>query len=350
MAARDSRLPLFLAGVYTLLALYVSLYPLTGWRDTGAAPLGFLFADWPRYVTGFDLSVNTLAYAPLGFLWATTLSARLSPRVAFSLAWLLGAGLSCGVETLQNFLPSRVPSNLDLACNALGALLGALAGMRWGSHLLDGGRIHAWRERRFLSGPAGDVGLVLLGLWFLTQLNPETFLFGNGNLRGLLGLSTPLPFAADRFFELELATVAAQTLAIALIGARLAANHPVLLPLALIGAALVVKSFALMLLIESLHGFAWATPGTLGGLMLGLVLWGATGQLDVAARQALAALALMLAVVLANLMPDNPYLEHTLSVWRQGHFLNFNGATRLVSSLWPYLALPWLMLSRSERR
>ena len=148
---------------------------------------------------------------------------------------------------------------------------------------------------------------------------------------------------------MEMATVAAQTLAIALIGTRLAANHPVLLPLALIGAALAVKSLALMLLIESLHGFAWATPGTLGGLTLGLILWAATSRLDNNARLPLAALALMLAVVLANLMPDNPYLEHTLSVWRQGHFLNFNGATRLVSSLWPFLALPWLMLSRSDK-
>jgi VanZ family protein len=348
VAAR-ARLPFYLAGVYALLVLYASLYPFIDWRSTGGDPFAFLQSGWPRYFTGFDLVVNTLAYLPLGLLWATALSARLTPVAAFFLALLLGTALSFGVETAQNFLPSRVPSNLDLACNVLGTLLGALAGLRWGGHLLDGGRLHAWRERRFLAGPTGDVGLLLLGLWFLTQLNPETFLFGNGNLRGLLGLPATLPFDAGRFVELEMATVAAQTLAIALIGARLAANHPVLLPLALIGAALVVKSLALMLLIESLHGFAWATPGTLGGLALGFVLWAVAYRLDGGARQALAALALMLAVVLANLMPDNPYLEHTLRVWRQGHFLNFNGATRLVSSLWPFLALPWLMLSRSNK-
>ncbi|MEW6165732.1 MAG: VanZ family protein [Pseudomonadota bacterium] len=348
MAARASRLPLHLAGVWTLLALYASLYPFTGWRDTGADPLDFLLAGWPRYYTGFDLAANVLAYLPLGFLWATTLIPRLSPARACGFATLAGIVLSFGIETAQNYLPSRVPSNLDLACNALGALLGATAGLRWGHDLLDGGRLHVWRERRFLKGPGGDVGLLLLGCWFLTQLNPETFLFGNGNLRDLLGLDTPLPFEAGRFFEWEMATVAAQTLAIALVGTRLAANHPVLLPLALIGAALAVKSAALMLLVESLHGFAWATPGTLGGLALGLVLWSGALSLTAGPRQALAALALMLAVVLANLMPDNPYLEDTLRVWRQGHFLNFNGLTRLASSLWPFLALPWLMLSRSD--
>lgn len=348
MSARSARLPLQLAGVYTLLALYGSLYPFTGWRDTGIDLLAFLAAGWPRYFTGFDLAVNTLAYLPLGFLWSAALSARLAPAGALLAAALLGASLSLGIETAQNFLPSRVPSNLDLACNVLGACLGAAAGQRWGRALLGGGRLHAWRERRFLVGPSGDVGLVLLALWFLTQLNPETFLFGNGNLRALIGLPAALPFDAGRFTEMEMATVAAQTLAIALIGSRLAANHPVLLPLALVAAALVVKSFALMLLVESLHGFAWATPGTLAGLALGLALWAGAMRLSATACQALAALALMLAAVLANLMPDNPYLEDTLSVWRQGHFLNFNGATRLVSSLWPFLALPWLMLSRSK--
>lgn len=347
MAARP-RLPLYLAGAYTLLALYGSLHPFSGWRDSGVAPLAFLASGWLRYTTNFDLVVNTLAYLPLGFLWASVLSTRLPPLAACLCAALGGSLFSLGVETAQNYLPSRVPSNLDLGCNSIGAFLGAAAGLRWGRALLDGGRLHAWRERRFLSGAAGDRGLLLVGLWLLTQLNPETFLFGNGNLRGLLGLPAALEFAAGRVIELELATVAAHTLAIALIGSRLAANHPLLLPLALIGGALLVKSFALMLLMQSVHGFAWLTPGSLAGLLLGLLLWSAALRLSGGERQAVAAMALMLATVFANLMPDNPYLEHTLSVWRQGHFLNFNGLTRLASSLWPFLALPWLMLPRKE--
>jgi hypothetical protein len=242
-----------------------------------------------------------------------------------------------------------VPSNLDLLCNTCGGLLGALAGLRWGRHLLDGGHLHAWRERRFLRGVSGDRGLVLLALWLLTQLNPESFLFGNGNLRSLLGLPAAFDFKAGHFMELEMATVAAQTLAIFLIGNRLARNHPVLLPLALLGAALLVKSGAIMLLMQSAMGFAWLTPGTLGGLALGLVLALLALGCNTNERLVIAAMALMLATVLANLMPDNPYLEDSLRVWQQGHFLNFNGLTRLVSALWPFLALPWLMFSRTKQ-
>lgn len=342
-------LPLHLAGVYTLLASYGSLYPFSGWRDSGVDLLAFITLAWPRYFTVFDLLANTLAYLPLGLLWATALLPRLGKRIALVAAICLGALLSLGIETLQNYLPSRVPSSLDWACNTLGCLLGATIGLRWGHDLLDGGRLHAWRMRRFLHGPSGDYGLLLIALWLLTQLNPETFLFGNGNLRSLIGLPAALDFDAGRFIELETATVAAETLAIALIGTRLAANHPILLPLALIGLALLVKSFAIMLLMQSMHGFAWATPGTLAGLALGLTAWYGTLQLSVGARQGLAALALMLAAVLANLMPANPYLENTLRVWQQGHFLNFNGLTRLTSSLWPFLALPWLMLSLNRK-
>ena len=348
MTAR-SRLPLYLAGAYTLLALYGSLYPFTGWRDSGVDPFDFLAAGWPRYFTGFDLVANTLAYVPLGFLWATVLVARLPSLAVFTIAVLTGGVMSLGVETVQNFLPSRVPSNLDLACNTAGALLGALAGLRWGRDLLDGGRLHILRERRFLGGVTGDRGLLLLALWLLSQLNPETFLFGNGNLRSLLDLPAAFNFEAGHFIELEMAIVTAHTLAIALIASRLAVNHPVLLPCVVIGAAMFVKSFALLVLMQGAHGLAWLTPGALSGLMLGIVLWLGTLSMGLAERQALAAMALMLATVLANLMPDNPYLENTLRVWQQGHFLNFNGLTRLTSSLWPFLALPWLMQLRNER-
>lgn len=347
MAAR-SRLPFYLAAAYTLLALYGSLYPLSGWRDTGADPFTFLSAGWPRYFTVFDLGANVLAYVPLGFLWAAVLAARLPALAVLMLAVLLCGLLSFGVELLQNYLPSRVPSNLDLLSNTAGGVLGTLAGLRWARDLLDGGRLHRWRERRFLAGTTGDRGLLLLALWLLAQLNPETFLFGNGNLRSLLGLPAAFAFEAGHFIEMEMATVTAHTLAIALIAGRLARNRPVLFACVVIGAAMLVKSLALMVLMQGTHGLSWLTPGTLGGLMLGFVLWLGTLNLALAERQALAAMALMLATVLANLMPDNPYLEDSLRVWQQGHFLNFNGLTRLTSSLWPFLALPWLMLSRRD--
>jgi hypothetical protein len=52
----------------------------------------------------------------------------------------------------------------------------------------------------------------------------------------------------------------------------------------------------------------------------------------------------MAGTVLVNLAPTNPYSAAALAAWRQGHFLNFNGLTRLVASFWPFIALPYLLL------
>ncbi|MDE2584156.1 MAG: VanZ family protein, partial [Betaproteobacteria bacterium] len=70
----------YLALAYTLLVIYASLHPFSGWRDLGLSPLAFLEAGWPRYWTGFDLTVNILAYVPLGFLLALALPTPFLPR------------------------------------------------------------------------------------------------------------------------------------------------------------------------------------------------------------------------------------------------------------------------------
>ena len=343
-------LPLYLAAAYTLLVIYASLHPFSGWRDSGAPVSAFLFAAWPRYWTVFDLFTNVLAYLPLGFIWVPTLLPQRGLWLAVALSTLLGACLSLSLETLQNFLPSRVSSNLDLGCNSLGALLGALCGARWGALLLDGGRLHALALRLVGGGAMPNAGLVLLALWLLTQLNPEILLFGNGDLRGLLnglGLQAPLPYLAEQFHWVEAAITATNTLALGLLSGCLLRTGRYALSAALIGTALLVKSFSLMLLMST-AGLSWATPGSLTGLAAGTLLWLMASRLPWRARQALAALALLLATALVNLAPENPYLTAIMKVWQQGHFLNFNGLTRLTSSLWPFLALPWLMLLRQE--
>jgi VanZ family protein len=344
----ESRLPLYLAGAYTLLAIYGSLYPFSGWRDSGVPLAEFLTAAWPRYYTAFDLAANFAAYLPLGFLWVPALRPLLGPALAVTVATLVGSGFSLSVETLQNFLPSRVPSNADLACNALGTLAGALAGARWGATLLDGGRIDVLRRRLFMHGRAGDWGLLLVALWLLSQLNPLTLLFGNGDLRSLLDLPAPLPYTASRFAGIEAATVCAHTVAIGLLAGRIArgTRHAVALGLGLIAAGLAVKTLALTLLMLGAQGLAWATPGSLAGLVVGVVIFLAVSPAPAFLRQALAALALLFATVLVNLAPDNPYLINTQNFWFAGQFLNFNGLTRLASSLWPFLALPWLFMLR----
>jgi hypothetical protein len=63
----------------------------------------------------FDLATNVIAYLPFGFFCTAAMRRSLSPLSAWIVALVLGSGLSLGLELMQNFLPNRVSSNLDLA-------------------------------------------------------------------------------------------------------------------------------------------------------------------------------------------------------------------------------------------
>ncbi|HTJ96023.1 MAG TPA: VanZ family protein [Rhodocyclaceae bacterium] len=332
-----------LAIAYTVLVVYASLHPFTGWTDSGVPLFAFLSADWPRYYTRFDLAVNVLAYVPLGFLWFPVVAARLGKNAATLILCILLSGLSGTLETIQNFLPSRVPSNVDLASNTLGVLLGTLFAQRWGSILLSESRLLRWRHRHLAHEPFGDYGLVLVGIWLLIQLSPENLLFGAGNLRQLLELPAALPFDAERFSRLEGLIAVMGTLSIALLLSIVLKRVRYWHLLLLIAAAAAIRSFASALLIAPDDFDHWITASNLRGVGLGLVIAWPALYLKSGARQTLAALIVMATTGLVNIAPDNPYLLQAAQVWQQGHFLNFNGLTRVVSTLWPFMVIVFLM-------
>ena len=338
-----SALPRYLALAYSALIIYASLHPFSGWRDPGLPLFVFIDAAWPRYWTGFDLAINILVYLPLGFL--LTLSLRSVPwRVLrVILALLLGAGLSLGLECLQTWLPSRVASNLDLGCNTLGALLGALVAYWHGGHLFV--RLSQLQHRLLVPTQQAELGLILIGVWLLTQLSPETILFGAGDLRRLLEIPATLPYAAPSFFAMETGIIVCNTVAVGLLARTLLArtSPPYLELFAFFAFALAIRTLAAAILVGPKEALAWLTPGAGLGLMIGGGALSIFLLLPVWLRHIVAGLALMAGAVLVNLAPPNPYSDVAFSIWQQGHFLNFNGLTRLSASLWPFLALPYLL-------
>lgn len=344
-----THLTLYLTGGYLLLIIYASLHPLAGWHDSGGDPLGFLGASWPRYYTGFDLATNLGAYLPFGFLCAAAWRRRLEPLPAWLLAAVLGSALSLAMEVLQNYLPNRVPSNLDLACNGAGALVGSWIGARWGGVLLDQGRLARWRHQTLMNASGVDMGVLLVAAWMITQLSPESLLFGSGNLRQMFGLPPAQSFAPADFVSIENAIAATGLLAAGLTITLLLRRHARLLTLALLLVAVLIKTATYSVLMGPSAALAWITPGNSVGMAIGLGMWWIASFLAFPLQRALAALALLIATVMVNLAPDNPYLLNTLQIWNPGQYLNFTGLTRLISSLWPFLALPWLMIYRTKR-
>ena len=346
---RGSPLARLLLAVYLLLIVYASLYPLTGWRDHGGSPFEFFAMPWPRYTLWFDVISNVLSYAVLGLFAVLSLRPGLRGPGAAIAALVLGAGLSLLMEAAQSYLPVRTPSSLDLLCNAAGVLAGALAGLRarpWEQPLRD------WRARALTPGAQADFGLALLGLWLFIQLNPAMLLFGVGDLRDLLQGPAGPARAPELFVAIEAVTAAANLAAVALLVSAIAApGAPVrAMVVALVFVALAVKTFAFAVILRAQDGLDWLTPGALQGLVAGLVVALLAVGLPRMARLTLAAVLLMAAAVLVNLAPQNPYMAAMLKLWQQGHFLNFNGLTRLLATLWPFAATGFLIHLAGRRR
>lgn len=339
-------LPRYLLVAYVLLIIYASLYPFTGWRDQGVALDAFLFAPMPRYFTVFDVVVNIAGYFPLGFLLVLAFNMPHRPLLAVVCATLLAFLLCLTLEALQAFLPSRIASNLDVLCNTAGGLCGAIFGAGTAPTLLSS-RMRLLRSEWLAPGPHTDLGLVLLALWLLTQANPALLLFGNGDLRADLSLGLA-PFSADVFRIMETAIVALNLIALGALTAliareRLYAWAGVALTIVL---TLLAKALASALLFKPENFLVWLTPGAQDGLTIGLLV---LLVLPLFPRGALMLIAVMLlgtAVLLVNLVPDNPYHTATLPQWQQGQFLNFNGLTGAVALLWPFGAMIWASLAR----
>ncbi len=349
---RSSPLAAWFAAAIGVLIVYACLHPFTGWRDTGLPVFDYLRQPWPRYYTLTDLTVNVLGIVPFSFALVAAMPSRLSRGGAVLAAILTTLLLSLSVETLQNFLPSRVPSNLDVGCNTLGGVLGALAGGRWSGRLFDPrSGLTRWRKRRIVPGHVGEIGLVVLGLWLLTLLTPESLLFATGDLRRLFDLPTPLQFNPTRFVKVEAAIAASQLVAVGLTARCIMRDFtpwPIVLLVLLGLGAKTLASATFFAPGDPLH---WATPGGQIGLGAGAALLGLCLLLPARSHAMLAGMALLVGTALVNLAPENPFLPSDAALIRQGNFLNFHGLTQLTASLWPFIAFAYLgLLGASSAR
>jgi VanZ family protein len=348
-AARPSpSLARYFLVAYVVLLAYGSLFPSTAWRASGVDPFAFLWAPWPRYVTAFDVVANLIAYLPLGLLGVAAVPVRVPRWLGVVATVVLGVGLSIMLESLQTYLPSRVASNLDVLLNSIGTGIGAI-----GYVIARGDRgtvFMALRVAWFRPGKGTDLGLLLLALWLFTQLNPETLLFGTGDLRNLIEAVPPYLLAASVFVRFEGMIAACNLIAVGLLaGALVMPGRSAWWVIAVLFAiALAIRTLAFGVLLQPSDMLSWLTPGAQIGIVAGVFFALAGSWLPRTLRLGAASVLTMLATVLVNLAPGNPYLISSLGTWRQGHFLNFNGMTSMVSTLWPFAALAYLLFQVSR--
>lgn len=345
---QPSRLALYLALGYTLLILYASLSPFTGWRSPGPDPLAFLTAPPPRYITTFDVTVNIIAYVPEGFLLTLLLLALLRPVPAAVLGTLLGCALSLAMEVLQAHLPSRVPNNIDLVTNAGGALIGAVLAARAGSLPFFVEALVRGRATLFFPGRAVDLGIALLALWFFSQLDPSRPLLGilffsDGVQAQLAGLALSEPYRLLGPLSVGLNLVGVGLVLMCVMRSRRLALAAVGL---LVVVASLIKMVAATLLLKREAAFLWVSQEVAAAIACGAVVLLVAAALARGWVVLLCAASMLGAIGLATFKPDEPFtiLSLRLFRWSDLQLLNYKGLAAAVAEVWPYAVLAMLFV------
>ena len=191
-----------LAVGFVLFAVYGSLVPFR----LRLSPIAMAWAQFEtamralptRRISRSDVLANVLLFVPIGFtLMGAVLDRRFPVRSlvgAASSVMLFAFSLSLAVEFLQTFALRRVPSNLDVAAQAFGALAGIVA---W---VLAGPRLSAWVSDTWSSAGRHRLSRVLTAYaaaWIFVSLAPFDITVDMGQLgaRVRAGKIAIAPFA-----------------------------------------------------------------------------------------------------------------------------------------------------------
>ena len=340
------------------LVIYASLYPFWPLRVPPGLGLPWLFSlPWPQRFWAFDVQANLIGYVPLGFLgFAAAMRSGWGLRAALLAGLLPGPLVSFLMETLQFYVPGRVPSLSDWALNSAGAALGAVLG----GALNAVGWLRRWQDvREHWFGASSAPALALLALWPLALLYPTPLPFGLGQwlpwwreslLGALEGTPWALTWGDGVVIEHELPP-GLEALAIALgllapVLLMISVARPGLRRLALaVGAVLlglIGTTTATAMTFGPDHAWAWLSDASRPGVGLGMGMALLACLLPSRVAAALGLFVLCALIGLLSIAPSDPYLALNMQAWEHGRFVNLYGLTRWLAWTWPFVALVWL--------
>lgn len=331
------------AAAYCALIVYGSLYPFADWQKPHHLPFLFLFQPWPPFVTRTDVLTNVMVYLPLGFfLFRATRGMLLIPI-------LYGVLLSFLMEAFQTFVPGRVSSNLDILANGAGTYVGAALAWWIGRQAWPCQSLTAWRAKWFLPGRTVNSGLLLLGLWALSQWSLQLPSLVAGNLHSQFSPYWETLANPSRFKIMEALIYLLEITGLGLFVATLLreGSRKAIFMMALVVVAVLFKLLAAAFLIKlallprliSLE----VIVGLSAGLFFLLILQrDGRGALYLPAMAMLASLAIAKAAYWsADMATGKVFLGGMFSAER---LFNITGLAYVVSEIWPLLAIGYLLM------
>ena len=358
---RGTTLTRLLSLLFVAAIASATLYPLLDWQLHTEGTFDFLWRGLPRWWTWFDVLSNALAYALLGLMLTLAWLERAPPVASVIAVTLACSLLSLSLESIQSWLPARVPSLLDWISNTVGAAGGGWLGATLNRAAQRPDRIAVpVRDRWFEQGP--PTGWVLLLLWLATQLVPQRLLFSTGHVEPALQRlldGWQLPDAPDlsRFAErlwggeaptgygvaVEAGVVVCAMVVVGAIAFALVHGSRRRFTLIAVIAAIAfgLRSLATQMVYGTGAPFAWLTPGAQGGLVVGTALLYGLETLGPRVRAGCAIAAAIAGFVLVNGVPEDRYFDTMVAGLRAGQLSNLHGLLRSVSFVWPLLAVLW---------
>jgi VanZ family protein len=351
--------------MYAAVIIYASLYPFSGWRNQDIRPWEFLWAPLPLYWTANDVFINLLGYVPFGFvLTLADLRVNKKNKKQLSYNWIIGVFLSLILESLQTYLPSRVPSTVDLFLNALGTLTGfAIACFFEKHHLID-----TWNQIRSRWLIKESVGpLACLCVWPLAIFYPPTtpFLMGDIFWRLKISLAELLvgtPF--EKLLSVDYSTKTQFGFMESVVCVMTGLMVPILLSYSIVPVfvhrlwlilGLTTMGLAVLMVSSTLtfglvHVFSWFSIVVLIGVVLGVCM----SLLLLKARTTLTQIILLgvlgIHLLLTNGINSDVYLAQSIHIWEQGKNARYIGLTQWVCWFWPYVVFILILFRLSDQR
>ena len=328
--------------VYTLLLIYGTLYPFN-WQWHATLTLE-PFLHWPKRLAKSDFITNLLVYIPLGLLLGQLLKKRFGVWATVLIATTCGTLLSFSLEYLQLMLPNRVSSLADVALNSTGSFLGAgLSSIFSGTSVFYRSLAH-FRKQWFLPGAVTNVGLIVIGLWALSQLMPLVPSLDMATMRhGLKPIWHTLNNLATFDFW-QASTYTLNIFALCALSSLIIKPERPHLRL-LVGFVVAVLLFKVPVIGRQLS--LEAISGAVSGMVVYAIMRPKTHT------TVLAACALIAALVVDTVHASNPYnilLRDINWIPFRGQMRTVMGLADLSASLWPFAALAFLVIHRKPRR
>lgn len=330
---------------YLLLLVYGSLFPFDQWDAARGGLHAWLSPLWPAHLSRSDVVTNLVVYIPLGLFMMLAWTRRTPPRMKIALITLGGLVLSLCMEYLQSYLPARVSSLSDTLFNAVGTCSGAVLGHTLAAHTFTGTHIRRLRRRLFMDGALVDLGLIVMGLWTLSQLAPLVPSLDRGTLvEGIRPILRVLQGQSEFAFN-RAVSYALDVLALGLLAATLVRPDQRLLRLfsAFVAAVLLIKVPVVgrQLSLEAIVGAGGAL------LVLPLLLRSSRGLHAVTAG-----VMLLLSYALEQLHRGDE-LHATLHAMNWIPFgdqmEDLGGFEDIVAGVWPFAALAYFALLARPR-